>query len=155
MWDLSSLTREKTRVLCIARWILNHWTTREVTNLFYIPPISGIRYYLAFCVWLISLSKMSLKSINIVAYGSESVSCWVVSNSFVTPWTVARQAPLPMEFSRQEYWSRLLFSTPGGSSWPRDQTCILLCLLDWQADSLPLCHVGNPLWLTCDSYMEI
>ena len=24
---------------------------------------------------------------------------------FVTPWTVARQAPLSMEFSRQEYWS--------------------------------------------------
>ena len=27
---------------------------------------------------------------------------------FVTPWTVARQAPLSMEFSRQEYWSGLL-----------------------------------------------
>ena len=26
---------------------------------------------------------------------------------FVTPWTVAHQAPLSMEFSRQEYWSRL------------------------------------------------
>ena len=26
---------------------------------------------------------------------------------FVTPWTVARQAPLPMGFSRQEYWSGL------------------------------------------------
>ena len=25
---------------------------------------------------------------------------------FATPWTVARQAPLSMEFSRQEYWSR-------------------------------------------------
>ena len=24
---------------------------------------------------------------------------------FVTSWTVARQAPLSMEFSRQEYWS--------------------------------------------------
>ena len=24
---------------------------------------------------------------------------------FVTPWPVARQAPLPMGFSRQEYWS--------------------------------------------------
>ena len=24
---------------------------------------------------------------------------------FVTPWTVARQAPLSVEFSRQEYWS--------------------------------------------------
>ena len=32
---------------------------------------------------------------------------------FVTPWTVARHAPLPMGFSGQEYWSRLLFPTPG------------------------------------------
>ena len=31
----------------------------------------------------------------------------VVSDSFVTPWTVAHQAPLSMEFSRQEYWSGL------------------------------------------------
>ena len=30
MWDLSSLTRDQTCVLCIGRWILNHWTTREV-----------------------------------------------------------------------------------------------------------------------------
>ena len=32
---------------------------------------------------------------------------------FVTPWTAAYQAPLSMEFSRQEYWSGLPFSTPG------------------------------------------
>ena len=32
----------------------------------------------------------------------------------VTPWTVAHQAPLSMELSRQEYWSRLLFPPPGG-----------------------------------------
>ena len=31
---------------------------------------------------------------------------------FVTPWTLARQAPLSMEFSRQAYWSGLPFSTP-------------------------------------------
>ena len=30
----------------------------------------------------------------------------VMSNS-VTPWTVAHQAPLSMEFSRQEYWNEL------------------------------------------------
>ena len=30
---------------------------------------------------------------------------------FVTPWTVARQAPLSMGFSRQEYWSGLPFPT--------------------------------------------
>ena len=31
----------------------------------------------------------------------------------MTPWTVACHTPLSMEFSRQEYWSRLLFPTPG------------------------------------------
>ena len=32
---------------------------------------------------------------------------------FVTPWTVAGQAPLSLEFSRQEYWSGLQFLPPG------------------------------------------
>ena len=32
---------------------------------------------------------------------------------FATPWTVAHQAPLSIGFFRQEYWSRLLFPTPG------------------------------------------
>ena len=32
---------------------------------------------------------------------------------FVTSWAVARQAPLSMEFSRQEYWSGLPFPSPG------------------------------------------
>ena len=32
---------------------------------------------------------------------------------FATPWTVAYQAPKSMEFSRQEYWSRLPFPSPG------------------------------------------
>ena len=32
---------------------------------------------------------------------------------FVTPWTVAHQAPLSMGFSRQGYWSGLPFSSPG------------------------------------------
>ena len=32
---------------------------------------------------------------------------------FATPWTAARQAPLSMGFSRQEYWSGLIFPSPG------------------------------------------
>ena len=32
---------------------------------------------------------------------------------FVTPWTVAHQAPLSIDFSGQEYWSSLAFPTPG------------------------------------------
>ena len=32
---------------------------------------------------------------------------------FGTPWTVAYQGPLSMEFSREEYWSGLPFPSPG------------------------------------------
>ena len=43
--------------------------------------------------------------------------CAVLSRSVVsdsaTPWTVSCQAPLSMEFSRQEYWSGLPLPTPG------------------------------------------
>ena len=35
-----------------------------------------------------------------------------MSNSFAIPWTVACQAPLSMEFPRQEYWSGLPFPSP-------------------------------------------
>ena len=32
---------------------------------------------------------------------------------FATPWTVTYQAPLPMGFFRQDYWSGLPFPSPG------------------------------------------
>ena len=32
---------------------------------------------------------------------------------FVTPWTVAYQTSMSMEFSRQEYWSGFPFPSPG------------------------------------------
>ena len=36
-----------------------------------------------------------------------------MSNSSVTPWTIAHQVPLSMQFTRQEYWSGLPFPSPG------------------------------------------
>ena len=52
---------------------------------------------------------------------------------FVTPWTVVHQAPLSMEFSRQEYWSGLPFPSPRGLPDPGiEPGCPAL-----QADSLP------------------
>ena len=35
-----------------------------------------------------------------------------MSNSFATTWNLAHQAPLSLEFSRQEYWSGLPFPSP-------------------------------------------
>ena len=65
-------------------------------------------------------------------------ACSVVTNS-ATPWTVARQAPLFMELSRQEYWSRLPF--PTGIFPTQGSNLCLLHLPHWQDDSLPLCPV--------------
>ena len=43
---------------------------------------------------------------------NESVNHSVMSDS-ATPWTAVHQAPLPMRFPRQEYWSGLPFPPPG------------------------------------------
>ena len=59
---------------------------------------------------------------------------------FATPWTVARQAPLSMEFARPEYWSGLLFPSPGNLP----DSGIELVSPAWQVDSLPLSHQGSP-----------
>ena len=60
----------------------------------------------------------------------------------MAPWSVACQVSPPMEFSRQEYWSGLLFPTPG--TLPNHRSKLgLLHLLHWQADSLPLMPAGN------------
>ena len=64
---------------------------------------------------------------------------------FVTPWTVACQAPLTIGFPRQEYWSRLSFPIPGVLETQGSNVC-LLHLLHWQADSLPPYHLESPLY---------
>ena len=60
------------------------------------------------------------------------LSCF--SHVFGTPWTVARQAPLSMGFSRQEHW-RGLPHTPPGDPPNRGIELHLLCLLRWQLGS--------------------
>ena len=55
---------------------------------------------------------------------------------------IAPQAPLSMGFPRQEYWSGLSFPTPGALP-IQESNVSLLRLLHWQADSLPLHHLGS------------
>ena len=59
---------------------------------------------------------------------------------FATPWTLARQAPRSLEFSRQEYWSRWPFPTSGDPLWPRDWTRLscVSCIGRWI-----LYHLGS------------
>ena len=71
-------------------------------------------------------------------------SCLVLSRVvlFATPWTVADWAPLSMGFPRQEYWSRLPFSSPADLPNPGMEPGL--------ADKLftELSHQGSPYsWL--------
>ena len=63
---------------------------------------------------------------------------------FAAPWTVARQAPLSVGLSRQEYWSGLPWPLQG-MFLTQDSNPCLLYLLHWQGDSLPLVPPGKPL----------
>ena len=58
-----------------------------------------------------------------------------------TLWTVACQDPLSIGFSRQEYWSGLVCPSP--EVFPtHGLNPSLICLLHWQAGSLPLAPPG-------------
>ena len=62
---------------------------------------------------------------------------------FATLQTAARQAPLSVGFSRQEYWSALPFPPPGDLPDPgiKPASCVAPAS---QADSLLLSHLGIP-----------
>ena len=66
--------------------------------------------------------------------------------TLATPWTAAHQAPLPVGFSRQEYWSGLPFPSPGDLSNPgiKPGTPAL------QADFFyQLSYEGSPIYTYC------
>ena len=80
-------------------------------------------------------------------------SCYVVSDSFVTPWTIS----LPGSSARGIFQARILewvaISFSRGSSWPSAQSC----LLHWQADSLPPSHQRNLVFdlFSCKAYYSM
>ena len=83
----------------------------------------------------INIRKMNIKTIMRSHFSTlkvkvKSLSCvWL----FATPWTIAHQAPLSRGFPRQEYWSGLLFLSPGYLPKPRTEPRSLAL----QTDSLP------------------
>ena len=73
----------------------------------------------------------------------ESVLAVQACLTICNPWTVAHQAPLSMEFSRQENWSGFPFPFPGALPSP----AIKPGSPTLQADSLPFEAPGKPQFL--------
>ena len=61
----------------------------------------------SFCILGIKPHMFSEAMLATDCIGEEVTSSYLLScvRLFVTPWTVALQSPLSMEFSRQDYWS--------------------------------------------------
>ena len=82
------------------------------------------------------------------AYGVWSQTAWFepysgshsVLSDCVTPWSIAHQAPLSVEFSSQEYWSGSPFPFPGDLLGPGIEPRSPAL----QADSLPAPPQGKP-----------
>ena len=71
---------------------------------------------------------------------------------FVTPWTIAYQAPPSMGFSRQEYWSGLPFPSPGDlpnpGIEPRSPALQADTMISLDCKEIQLVHPkGNQSWI--------
>ena len=65
----------------------------------------GFFYFISFSESYITFHRLHSVLLLLCMLG-----CFSCVRLFVTLWTVARQAPLSIEFSRQEYWSGLPFA---------------------------------------------
>ena len=106
----ASHPRRHNRGVWLMKWTMKvnafRWLIRLQTNIM----ITTFRFKL-----LRKCKSKETHCVNYTLYNYACMqSCFSCVRFVVTLWTVARQAPQPMAFSRQEYWSGLPFSTPGG-----------------------------------------
>ena len=109
----------------------------------YLVPLSGEKYFSDFHLGTWDQEGHSDRRSYYITY-LYVLSMLLVTQSCPTicnPRTVARQAPLDMEFSRQEYWSGLPFPSPGDLPNPGIEPRSPAL----QADSLPSEPLGEPI----------
>ena len=127
------------------------------TEILLTPPdvvddeLSGVTLFSQLSVWIMqkAFTSMSLyTSVKIPPFFCIHTQTLSYVQLFATPWIIACQAPLPMGFSRQKYWSGLPFPSPGDLSDPGiepDSPPL-------QVDSFSLSHQGSPptlFWNIC------
>ena len=147
MGDLCSLTRGWIQVPCIARQIVNHWTTKEGHSKFFYsscfqvsflslatkrtddrPSFQSLPMTLISAITLIIIVCLPrsreewcfvcLQRLQYLPQCLEFAQSLCCVWLFAAPWTVACQTPLSIGFPRQEYWSGLPFPSPGDLAYP-------------------------------------
>ena len=110
------ISKEVTRIPLSLFYKRNEGTGKSASWVIIIKPVNICIDLLLLLSWLVMINVKVADILNLHAIPVclTILLAWVFSHVwlFVSPWTVARQAPLSMEFSRQEFWSRLPFPTP-------------------------------------------
>ena len=164
----SSQTRDQTRVSCISGKCFILWDTREA------PEFNSDDHYIYYC----GQESLRINGVAIMVNKSLKCSTLMQSQKLILSrkaifkiafWfhmydvcalvpklcptlghfmIVARQAPIPMEFSRQEYWSGLPFPSPGDLPKPGifPNQGSNPGLLHFRQMLYPLSHQGSP-WI--------
>ena len=159
----SSQPRDQTCISYIGRWILYHWANREdlVITLSSVQSLSHV--WLLATPWTAQPTRFLRpwdfpgKStgvgchclLRLFSYTNlimlRCVHACILSDvrHFVTPWTVAYQAPLSVGFFRQEYWSGFL--SPGDIPNPgiEPNSCVSTALTDRFFITAPLSKQGS------------
>ena len=103
----------------------------------------GPALLLAVCPCDLEMTFPLVRSKCVMGVCSVAQSCLTLCD----PMAVACQVPLSMGFYRQEYWSG--FPVPPSEDLPdrgiKPESPVSPASLAWQADSLPLRHLGRPL----------
>ena len=85
---------------------------RQVTSKDQLCPRPAARLFVSICQWKKGINDEQSRQTyggNDFYFGCVCTQFSVRVQLFAAPWTVTRQAPLSMRFSRQEYWSGLPF----------------------------------------------
>ncbi|KAB0340788.1 hypothetical protein FD754_022828, partial [Muntiacus muntjak] len=80
------------------------WPQSKISqNVRFCEPSGGKNYREVIIIQIGMTIRINLGILQLFVY---QFSSWIVSDSFVVPWTVACQAPLSMGFPRKEYWTQ-------------------------------------------------
>ena len=107
---MNFLANPRDKCFIVSRSTSHRWSTpshlQDVRELLSLPSLVFSAFATSFSILLYFLfSPLDYKP----PYVCMLSHVWLL----LTSWTIAHQAPLSMEFSRQEYWSRLPFPSPG------------------------------------------